>query len=69
MALVNVKYRVHVIERERGWGQSYEHYDFTTREKAQAFIKEINSKLGTEKVVPDFYEVAEEKIEIIEVSG
>lgn len=67
MALVNVKYRVHVTERERGWGQSFEHYDFDTREKAEAFIKEVNSKLGTEKVVPDYYEVADESIEIIEV--
>lgn len=69
MALVNVKYRVHVTEYESGWGQSYEHYDFTTREKAEAFIKRINSKLGTEKVVPDFYQVADEKIEIVEVRG
>ena len=69
MALVNVLYRVHVTEYERGWGQRPDYYDCSTREKAEALIKEINSQLGTQKVTPDWYEVAHEKIEIIEVSG
>lgn len=67
MALINVKYRVHVTEYERGWGQRPEYYDFSTREKAEACIKEINSKLGKKKVTPDYYEVAHEEIQIIEV--
>jgi hypothetical protein len=30
MAQVNVKFRVHCVDSERGWGQDYWHVDFDT---------------------------------------
>jgi len=70
MAKVNVKYRVHGYESERGWGRSYEHSDFDTRAAAEAYIKRINeeNQANWDKthVVPDYYFQVEDKIEIIE---
>ena len=64
MALINVKYRVNMMESERGWGQDYWHNDFDTREEAEAFMKEVNGKL-TELVAPDYY-IKALSIEMIE---
>lgn len=64
MALINVKYRVNMMESERGWGQDYWHNDFDTREEAEAFMKEVNGKL-TALVAPDYY-IKALSIEMIE---
>jgi len=49
---------VQIIESERGWGQRLdETKEFPTYEKAEAFIKEFNSK-NTEDTVPDWYMAA-----------
>lgn len=64
MALVNVKYRVHCIESERGWGQKPFHVDFDTRDEAEAFKKNMNAQNNL-PYAPDYYERADE-IELIE---
>lgn len=47
--------RVYIIESEREWGQRVdETKEFETRELAEAFVTEYNSK-NTEKTVPDWY--------------
>ncbi len=65
MAMVNVKYRVHCTESERGWGQKSFHRDFVTRPEAEAYMKHINDQNNL-PYVPDYYERAN-RIEIIEV--
>lgn len=52
---VLAKYRVDIIESERGWGQRLEgsHY-FDSREEAAAFVKEYNADNNLD-VVPDWY--------------
>lgn len=64
MALVNVKYRLHCIESERGWGQKPFHIDFDTREAAEAYKQQMNAKNNL-PYVPDYYERAD-RIEMIE---
>ncbi len=49
-----VKFRVHYMESERGWGQDYFESDFDTMEEAQAAFDDTNSKL-TERYAPDYY--------------
>lgn len=63
MALVNVKFRVHMMESERGWGQDYWHVDFVTRNEAEAYMEKINSQ-NTSLRAPDYYMQAQ-RIEII----
>lgn len=65
MALVNVIYRVHCVESERGWGQDYFHVDFDTREEAEKYFKETNAE-NTSIRAPDYY-VQANSIEIKEV--
>ena len=65
MALVNVKYRVHCTESERGWGQKPFHVDFDTREEAEAYKQLMNAQNNL-PYVPDYYERAD-SIEMIEV--
>ena len=65
MALVNVKYRVHCIESERGWGQKPFHVDFDTREEAEDYKQKMNARNNL-PYVPDYYERAD-RIEMIEV--
>jgi hypothetical protein len=65
MAMVNVKYRVHCTESERGWGQKSFHRDFDTRPEAEAYMKHINDQNNL-PYVPDYYERAN-RIEMIEV--
>ena len=65
MATVNVMYRVHCTESERGWGQKPFHADFDTREEAEAYMKLINDQNNL-PYVPDYYERAD-SIQMIEV--
>lgn len=64
MALVNVKYRVHCVESERGWGQDYFHVDFPTRQEAEQYMKETNA-VNTSASAPDYY-IQANRIELIE---
>jgi len=61
-----IKYRVHFTEHERGWGPDYYHRDYDTREEAEEAIKRCNSQ-NTAPVAPDFYTIASDEIEIVEV--
>lgn len=65
MALVEVKYRVHCIESERGWGQKPFSVDFDTRAEAEAYMERMNAKNNLPSV-PDYYERAN-KITMVEV--
>ena len=60
-----IKYRLNLMESERGWGQDYWSEDFDTREEAEARMKEVNSR-NTSLVAPDWYMQALD-IQIVEV--
>lgn len=64
---MSVKYRVHYVESERGWGQDYWHRDFTTREEAQAAYDECNNRNPppVNGRAPDYY-IQANKIEVID---
>lgn len=65
MALTNIKYRLHLMESERGWGQDYWHEDYNTRAEAEARMNEVNRK-NTALVAPDYYMQAQ-RIELVEI--
>lgn len=51
--------KVNIIESEKGWGQRVDEVrEFPNREKAEAFVKEFNSK-NDQDTVPDWYMYAE----------
>jgi len=57
--MAEYKWRVNIIESERGWGQRIDEKKFfPTEQQAQAFFVEYNSQ-NTEEVVPDWYMYAE----------
>jgi hypothetical protein len=64
-ATMAIKYRIKCMSSERGWGREYWHEDFDNIQEAKKRIYEINSN-NTATTVPDYYEVAENKIEAIE---
>lgn len=49
-----MKYRVHMIESERGWGQERWHEDFDTLEAAKKYFYETNDKNDL-PYTPDWY--------------
>lgn len=58
------KIRVLIIESERGWGQKIDEVkEFTSREKAEAFVKKYNQPnidvWNKTHEVPDWYMMAE----------
>jgi hypothetical protein len=59
------KYRIQVVESERGWGREYWQEDFDSYDQAMLRIKEINSR-NTSLVAPDYYVQADNQIEEIE---
>lgn len=65
------KYRITIVESERGWGRKYEHEDFDTREEAKKRINEINDfnvkEYAETRRVPDWYMQADGDITIVEV--
>lgn len=63
---MKVKYRVTVIESERGWGQRYEYEDFDTYEAAAAYRDQVNAYNITPGV-PDWYMAAEQEIKLVEM--
>lgn len=53
------KYKVLIIESERGWGSKVDEVrEFDDEQIALDFIKDFNSQ-NTEKVAPDWYMYAE----------
>lgn len=53
------KFKVNIMEYERGWGSKVdETKEFDTIEEADTFVEEYNSK-NTAKEVPDWYMVAQ----------
>lgn len=60
-----MKYRIRVVESERGWGQDRWTEDYDTYEEAKKRIKDINSK-NTALSAPDWYMQADELIEAVE---
>jgi hypothetical protein len=63
---MSYKFRVTVIESERGWGQKTEYQYFDTVEKAIEYRDAINEVNEMESVVPDWYMVAEKEIVVVE---
>lgn len=64
MAQVNVKFRLRMMESERGWGQKYWHEDYDTRAEAEARKHAVNVR-NTSLTAPDYYVQALD-IELIE---
>lgn len=60
------KFRVNIIESERGWGKTYDYVDFDTVEKAIEYRDKINER-NKPGPVPDWYMVAEQEIKVVEV--
>jgi hypothetical protein len=62
---VEVKYRVDLIESERGWGQNlWDSEDFDSLEDAKKFTKEYNDR-NNEVTVPDYYIYATDPYRVI----
>jgi hypothetical protein len=59
------KYRVHLVESERGWGSERWHEDFDTIEAARARVEAVN-KENPPGPVPDYYVAASRDIEIVD---
>jgi len=55
---MKAKYKVTIIESERGWGQRIDEEKlFDTKAEADAFVKKFNAQ-NTATEVPDWYMVA-----------
>ena len=63
---MTVKYRVFLLESERGWGQERWTEDYDTFQEAQNRVVEVNSK-NTAKYAPDWYMAADPNIQAVEV--
>jgi len=62
------KFQVTTIESERGWGQRYERELFDTFDEAKAYRDRINSFNKPGEIAPDWYMIADQKIEVVEVN-
>ena len=60
-----MKYRVTLLESERGWGQDTWTEDYNTYEEAWARIKSVNEK-NVSDTAPDWYMMADNEVEIVE---
>ena len=60
------QYRITLRESERGWGSNDWHEYYDTPEEARDRINEVNSH-NTAPVAPDYYIMAFNRIETIEV--
>jgi len=63
---MTVKYRVNLMESERGWGQDYWTEDYDTLAEAKERVRSVNAQ-NTSLTAPDWYMKADEKIEAVEV--
>jgi hypothetical protein len=64
------KYEVCVIESESGWGQRRDYELFDSFEKAKKYRDQVNSRNEPMKKggnVPDWYMIAEQTIQTIEI--
>jgi hypothetical protein len=63
------KYRIRVMESERGWGQDVWTEDYNTVEEAKARIQSVNTQdyANVSAGVPDWYMRAFEEITLVEV--
>lgn len=62
---MTVKYRVFLLESERGWGRDTWTEDYDTYEEAKERIRSVNAE-NTAPVAPDYYMQAEDRIEVID---
>ena len=60
-----MKYRIKLVESERGWGQEEWTEDYDTYEEAKERIRSVNAK-NTAPAAPDWYMVAFTTIEAVE---
>ena len=60
-----MKYRVTLLESERGWGQNIWTEDFDTMAEAQRRIWSVNAE-NTSDTAPDYYVMADNDVEVIE---
>lgn len=59
------KYRVHVLESERGWGSETWTRDFDTEAEAQTFWDDLVKEYGGRAVAPDFY-MMPQRMEVVQ---
>jgi len=64
--MMATKYRVFLFESERGWGQDSWTEDYNTHAEAKERIRSVNAK-NTSPTAPDWYMIAEDRIEAVEV--
>lgn len=60
-----MKYRITLVESERGWGQDFWAETYNTRAEAEERIRSVNAENTAEKA-PDWYIAAFPDIEIVE---
>lgn len=60
-----MKYRISLVESERGWGQEYWTEEYDTLDEALARIKSVNRQ-NTSTTAPNHYIQAENQVEVIE---
>ena len=60
------KYRIYVIESERGWGRDEWEEDYDTYAEAQDAIDRINAA-NTSAVTPDYYIMAMDRIDKVQL--
>jgi hypothetical protein len=59
-----MKYRVFLVESERGWGQDYWTEDYNTYDEAKERIRSVNADNITD-IAPEWYMQAQDRIEVI----
>lgn len=62
--MADVKYRIYLMESERGWGQDRWQEDYDTLEEALERIRSVNAQNTAERA-PDYYQIAEPHVEIV----
>lgn len=60
-----MKYRVFLMESERGWGQERWTEDYDTHAEAKERIRSVNAK-NTSLRAPDWYMMAEDRVEVVD---
>ena len=60
-----MKYRIFLMESERGWDKEYWTEDYDTYEEAKQRIASVNAE-NTSPTAPDWYMMAESRIEAVE---
>lgn len=59
-----MKYRIFLLESERGWGQKRWHEDYDTLDEAKMRIIKVNAVNVTLRA-PDWYMQADDRIEVV----